>query len=70
VADIEFDDLLSAMGAEGLKPDKGTMLRVFRRLANPQGCEHCGQHVKVAVMKRGKQYTACCDHYEAAPKEK
>lgn len=70
MADVDLNDLKAALRAEGLEVDNKVMDRVFRRLTMPEGCEHCGQHVKVGVVKRGKIYTACCGTLVSASKEK
>jgi hypothetical protein len=70
MADIQLEDLEKALDSEGVEIDREVLRKVFRRLANPQGCEHCGQHVKVARIVRGKQVTACCGVVEGASRRK
>lgn len=71
--DIKLEDLKSALAAEGVVLDEAPLARAWRKLTNPGGCEHCGQHVKVGVYVSertgkpapgagpGRKYvTACC----------
>lgn len=60
MADIKLHELKEALIAEGVKVKEEILNRVFRKLANPQGCEACGQHVKVGVAQGDALVTACC----------
>lgn len=64
MAEITLADLRSALDAEGVKVDDEALSRAYRKLRNPNGCEHCGQHVKVGVIKTSGSghgiHTACC----------
>jgi hypothetical protein len=61
---VQLDALKAALTAEGVELPEEVLDRVWRKLTNPDGCEHCGQHVKVGVNKvvnRRKVFvTACC----------
>lgn len=61
LADISLDQLKNALVAEGVKIKDEILDRLFRKLANPSGCEFCGQPTKVAVEKGGALVTACCN---------
>lgn len=71
--DIKLEDLEAALAAEGVELDRDLLARAWRKVTNPGGCEHCGQHVKVGIYvskKSGKPVaghgpnakfvTACC----------
>jgi hypothetical protein len=73
VADFKLEDLEAALAAEGVVLDHDALARAWRKLTNPGGCEHCGQHVKVGIyvsaktgkvtdgIGPGRKYvTACC----------
>lgn len=47
--DIRLEDLAAGLAAEGVAVPDGALARVYRRLTQPGGCEHCGQHVKVGI---------------------
>ncbi len=68
MADISLADLQSALEAEGVQIDNEALTRAYRKLSVPHGCEHCGMHVKVGVVKNDKEgygvYTGCCNHFE------
>lgn len=69
---VRLDDLKAALKAEGIEVPDGTLERIFRKLTNPDGCEFCGQHVKVGIYvtpsgrvapsagPNRKYVTACC----------
>lgn len=58
--DIKLEELETALLAEDVQVDPVALRRAFRRLTAPQGCEYCGQHVKVGVVEDGIVKTACC----------
>lgn len=60
MANITLDALEKAFKAEGIEVDPAALRRAYRRIAQPEGCEHCGQHVKVASAKEGEIRTNCC----------
>lgn len=68
MAEISLADLKSALDAEGVQIDHEALTRAYRKLANSSGCEHCGMHVKVGVVKNDSEgygvYTGCCNKFE------
>lgn len=65
MAEISLADLRSALDAEGVQVDDEALTRAFRKLSTPHGCEHCGMHVKVGVVKSSERgygiHTTCCN---------
>lgn len=64
MADFKLEDLEAALKAEGVELDRDALARAWRKVTNPGGCEHCGQHVKVGVYitKTGKPAKDDSDH--------
>jgi hypothetical protein len=60
VTAVDPKKLKAALEAEGVELNHEVFDRVARKLANPDGCEWCGMHIKVCVMKSRKMFTACC----------
>lgn len=51
----------AALRAEGVNVDQEVLTKVFRRLANPAGCEKCGSPTKVGTVDaKGVVKLACC----------
>ncbi len=60
---VEIGKLKAAIKAEGLELDKeaiGILERVWRRLEKPDGCEWCGSHIKVGIIKGKQLVLSCC----------
>jgi hypothetical protein len=58
---LSLDRLRGALAAEDIVVDEEALLRAFRRLANPAGCERCGAVTKVGTFdNRGVLKLNCC----------
>jgi len=60
MAEVTFKQLEAVLAKAGAVVAEDTVLRVWRLLENPAGCERCGQPTKAATIKGNFMTLNCC----------